>query len=216
MTFTEAPAAPLNVDSLIRRQKPASADRKTLDAAVHEIDGILALIAKARPSANGHYAKLHHIADQAERELAANPTAANMEALHDAITRHRDAEASFQRIDAALSHAARVRIDSLRPIAERVLDSVEADLEAEGAKRRAEITEADSVFGETGDAAEFNRRMARTKTFLDDERLAIRQNGAALAWLAEKGLARNPYLTPTSEPGDELASDALELAKDMH
>ena len=215
MTFTEAPAAPLNVDALIRRQKVSGSDRKTLDATVGEIDKILDLIALNRPTGNGHTSGLHLIADQAERDLAANPTAANADRLHEAVTRHRDASASFARINAALNHAARVKIDGLRPIAERVLDAVEAALQAEGSKRRAEILAVDAIFGEAGDAAEFDRRLERTRQAIADERIAIRQQGAALAWLAEKGLARNPYLEPAPAAA-ELASDHHELAADLH
>ena len=215
MTFTEAPAAPLNVDSLIRRQKVSGGDRKTLDATVGEIDKILDLIAHNRPSGAGHTSGLHLIADQAERDLAADPTAANADRLHEAVTRHRDASVSFARINAALNFAARQKIDALRPIAERVLDSVEAALESEGARRKAEILQADSVFGESGDVGEFDRRLARTKAVLADERTAIRQQGAPLAWLAEKGLTRNPYLEP-APVADELASDHHELAADLH
>lgn len=185
----------LSLDALIRRQKLTTTDRKATDTAVAEIGTILKVIARNRPSSHGTVSKLHLAADKAESILVTNPTAENAEALHDALVRHRDAEVSFTRIDAALNLASRTRIDSLRPVAERILDAVEADLETEAAKRREEFVKADAVFGESGDASEFDRRLARTRSFLADERVAIRQNGAALDWLAKMGFTENPFLS---------------------
>ena len=195
MQFIEINTAPaLDLSNLIARQKLSATDRKTLDGTVAGIADILEQMAESRPSANGHRSRLQDMADDAERKLAESPTRENREALHGAIVRHQNAEKTFGRINAALSHAARVKIDSLRPIAERILDAVEADLESEGAKRRAEITEADRVFGECGDCSEFDRRLQRTRDFLAIERAAIREAGAALAWLASKDFCPNPYL----------------------
>jgi hypothetical protein len=189
-----APVAPLDLSTLIKRQKLSAPDRKELDAAVAEITRVLAKMNAHRPDSQSFTSPLHLAADEAERALAADPSDANLEACNAADDALRAAESRYKRIGPALDHACRVKIDSLRAVAERILDATEADLESEGSKRRAEIIAADAVFGEGSDAAEFDARLARTRVLLAEERQAIRAQGASLSWLSAKGFCGNPYL----------------------
>jgi hypothetical protein len=188
-----APAAPLDVTSLIRRQRLSAADRKELDAAVAKVTDLLDQIRESEPGTGHRRSFLSIAADQAEAAYAADPSRENREKLNSAVARNASAEASYPAINRAANLALRTTIDSLQPVAERVLDAVAADLETEGSKRREEIVKADAVFGTCGDCAEFDRRLQRTRDVLADERVTIRQKGASLAWLADKGFAVNPY-----------------------
>ena len=216
--------APLDVTSLIRRQKLSAADKTTLTSTCKRIAKSLDLVAATRPSSNGHYSRLQADADSAEREVMADPTPANVERLHLAVVRASQAAVSFPRINAAMNAAIRREIDNLAPLANRLLDSTAKALDDEGSKRMKEIVQADSVFGEAGDSTEFSRRLDATKANLADERRSVNQAGAALDWLCRHGFTADPFRDTAAflgtDAGAELASDALdldrELAADFH
>ena len=217
-------SAPLNVGSLIRRQKLSAGDKATLRATCERIAKSLDLIAATRPSANGHYSRLQAAADAAEREAMSDPTSENVERLHLAVVRASQATVSFDRINLALNAAIRREIDSLAPLSNRLLDGTAAALETEGKKRLAEIVHADAVFGEGGDGTEFSRRLDATRANLSDERTQVNTAGAALSWLCRHGFTSDPFRDPSAflgtDPEAELASDKLdldrELAADFH
>ena len=209
-----APAAPLDLTALIRRQKLSTADRATLRATCERIARSLDLIAATRPSANGHYSRLQAAADAAEREAMSDPTSANVERLHLAVVRASQATVSFDRINPALNAAIRREIDSLTGLANRLLDGTAAALETEGKKRLAEIVHADATFGEAGDGTEFERRLDATRANLSDERTQVNTAGAALSWLCRHGFIGDPFRDTAAflvtDAGAELASDDLE------
>jgi hypothetical protein len=213
-----APAAPLDVTSLIRRQKLSAADRATLTSTCQRIARSLDLIEASRPSKTGFYSRLQAAADVAEREAMDDPTVANVERLHLAVTRASQATVTFDRINVALNAAIRREIDSLAPLANRLLDSTAAVLETEGKKRLAEIVHTDSVFGEAGDSAEFSRRLDATRANLSDERQAVNAAGAALAWLCRFELSGDPFRDPTVFLGTDAESEDVdrELQADLH
>ena len=216
--------APLDVTTLIRRQKLSAADKTTLTSTCQRIARSLDLVAATRPSKTGFYSRLQAAADTAEREAMTDPTPANVEKLHLAVLRASQAATTFPRINAALNAAIRREIDSLATLADRLLDSTAAALETEGKKRLAEIVHADAVFGEGGDGTEFSRRLTATKANLADERRAVNAGGAALDWLCRHHFSADPFRDTAAflvtDDGAELASDALdldrELAADFH
>jgi hypothetical protein len=61
-----APAAPLDVSSLIKRQKLSASDRTALRSTCERIARSLDLIESNRPNAAGHYSRLQAAADAAE------------------------------------------------------------------------------------------------------------------------------------------------------
>ena len=217
-------AAPLNVGSLIRRQKLSAGDKATLRATCERIARSLDVIEATRPSMSGHYSRLQGAADAAEREAMSDPTAENAEKLHLAVLRASQAATTFPRINAALNAAVRREIDSLTGLANRLLDGTAKALDDEGSKRMKEIVQADSVFGEAGDSTEFSRRLDATKANLADERRAVNAGGAALDWLCRHHFSADPFRDTAAflvtDAGAELASDALdldrELAADFH
>jgi hypothetical protein len=213
-----APAAPLDVSSLIRRQKLSGADKTALTSACRRIAKSLDLIESSRPNAAGHYSRLQAAADVAEREAAGNPTVANVERLHLAVVRVSQAAVSFPRINPALNAAIRREIDGLAPLANRLLDSTAAALETEGKKRLAEIAQADSTFGEAGDSTEFSRRLDATRVNLSDERQAVNQAGAALAWLCRFEFSADPFRETSAFLGTDAESEDIdrELQADLH
>jgi hypothetical protein len=213
-----APVAPLDVSSLIRRQKLSAADRTALTSTCRRIAKSLDLIEASRPSKSGHYSRLQAAADAAEAQAAAAPSPANVEELHRAVTRHHEASTSFDRINIALNTAVRREIDSLAPLANRLLDSTAAALETEGKKRLAEITQADATFGDAGDSTEFQRRLTATRTNLADERQAVNQAGAALAWLCRFEFTADPFRDPSAFLGTDAEPEDIdrELAADLH
>ena len=211
-------AAPLDLSTLIRRQKLSAGDKAALTSTCRRIAKSLDLIESSRPNAAGHYSRLQAAADVAEREAMSDPTPATVERLHLAVTRVSQATTSFDRINVALNVAIRREIDSLAPLANRLLDSTAAVLETEGQKRLREITQSDAIFGEAGDGAEFSRRLDATRTNLADERQAVNQAGGALAWLVRFEFTADPFRDPTVF----LATDAepedidREIQADLH
>jgi hypothetical protein len=147
-----------------------------------------------------------------------DPTPANVERLHVAVTRVSQAAVSFPRINPALNAAIRREIDGLAPLANRLLDSTAKALADEGSKRLREITQADSVFGEAGDSAEFQRRLDSTRVSLSDERSAVNQGGAALDWLCRHGFTENPFRDAAAFLVDDAEPLDLdrELQADLH
>ena len=210
--------APLDVTSLIRRQKLSATEKATLRATCERIARSLDLIEATRPSKTGFYSRLQAAADAAEREAMSDPTPANVERLHLAVVRASQATVSFDRINPALNAAIRREIDSLAPLADRLLDSTAAALETEGKKRLAEIVHADAVFGEGGDGTEFSRRLTATKANLSDERTQVNTAGAALSWLCRHGFTGDPFRDTAAflvtDPEAEPASDKLDLESD--
>lgn len=212
-----APAAPLDLTALIRRQKLSGADKTALTSTCERIARSLDLIAATRPSANGHYSRLQAAADAAEREVMADPTPATAEKLHLAVLRASQAATSFPRINAAMNAAIHREIDSLAPLANRLLDSTAKALDDEGSKRLREITQADSVFGEAGDSTEFSRRLDATRANLADERRAVNAGGAALAWLCRHHFSADPFRDPAAFLGTDDEGDvAVDIEKDFH
>jgi hypothetical protein len=211
-------AAPLDVSSLIKRQKLSASDRTALRSTCERIARSLDLIEASRPSKTGFYSRLQAAADVAEREVMDDPTPANVERLHVAVTRVSQAAVSFPRINPALNAAIRREIDGLAPLANRLLDSTAKALADEGSKRLREITQADSVFGEAGDSAEFQRRLDSTRVSLSDERSAVNQGGAALDWLCRHGFTENPFRDPAAFLGTDAEPLDLdrELQADLH
>jgi hypothetical protein len=213
-----APAAPLDLSTLIKRQKLSAADRTALTSTCRRIAKSLDLIEANRPSKTGFYSRLQAAADVAEREVMDDPTPANVERLHVAVTRVSQAAVSFPRINPALNAAIRREIDGLAPLANRLLDSTAKALADEGSKRLREITQADSVFGEAGDSAEFQRRLDSTRVSLSDERSAVNQGGAALDWLCRHGFTENPFRDAAAFLVDDAEPLDLdrELQADLH
>jgi hypothetical protein len=213
-----APAAPLDLSTLIKRQKLSAADRTALRSTCQRIAKSLDLIEASRPSKTGFYSRLQAAADVAEREVMDDPTPANVERLHVAVTRVSQAAVSFPRINPALNAAIRREIDGLAPLANRLLDSTAKALADEGSKRLREITQADSVFGEAGDSAEFQRRLDSTRVSLSDERSAVNQGGAALDWLCRHGFTENPFRDAAAFLVDDAEPLDLdrELQADLH
>jgi hypothetical protein len=213
-----APAAPLDVSSLIKRQKLSAADKTTLASACQRIARSLDLIESSRPNAAGHYSRLQAAADVAEREVMDDPTVANVERLHVAVTRVTQATVSFDRINVALNAAIRREIDGLAPLANRLLDSTAAALETEGKKRLAEIAQADATFGEAGDSTEFSRRLGATRVNLSDERQAVNAAGAALSWLCRHGFTADPFRDAAEFLGADAEPEDIdrELQADLH
>jgi hypothetical protein len=211
-------AAPLDVSSLIKRQKLSASDRTALRSTCERIARSLDLIEASRPSKTGFYSRLQAAADVAEREVMDDPTPANVERLHVAVTRVSQAAVSFPRINPALNAAIRREIDGLAPLANRLLDSTAKALADEGSKRLREITQADSVFGEAGDSAEFQRRLDSTRVSLSDERSAVNQGGAALDWLCRHGFTENPFRDAAAFLVDDAEPLDLdrELQADLH
>lgn len=208
--------APLDVTSLIRRQKLSAADRATLRATCQRIAKSLDLVAATRPSSNGHYSRLQADADSAEREVMTDPTPANVEKLHLAVVRVSQAATSFPRINVAMNAAIRREIDSLTGLANRLLDGTAAALETEGRKRLAEIVHADATFGEGGDGTEFSRRLDATKANLADERRAVNAGGAALDWLCRHGFSADPFRDTADFLGTDEGDVAVDIEKDFH
>jgi hypothetical protein len=213
-----APAAPLDVTSLIRRQRLSGSDKATLTSTCQRIARSLDQIEANRPSMTGFYSRLQAAADAAEREVMDDPTPANVERLHVAVTRVSQAAVSFPRINPALNAAIRREIDGLAPLANRLLDSTAAVLETEGQKRLREITQSDAIFGEAGDGAEFSRRLDATRVNLSDERREVNQAGAALNWLCRHGFSGDPFRDPSAFLGIGAESEDIdrELVADMH
>ena len=209
--------APLDVTSLIRRQKLSAGDKATLAATCERIARSLDLIAATRPSANGHYSRLQAAADAAEREAITDPTSATAEKLHLAVLRANQAATTFPRINAALNAAIRREIDSLTGLANRLLDGTAKALDDEGSKRMKEIVQADSVFGEAGDSTEFSRRLDATKANLADERRAVNAGGAALDWLCRHHFSADPFRdTAAFLVTDDDGDVAVDIEKDFH
>ena len=213
-----APVAPLDVSSLIRRQKLSAADRTALTSTCRRIAKSLDLIEASRPSKSGHYSRLQAAADAAEAQAAAAPSPANVEELHRAVTRHHEASTSFDRINIALNAAIRREIDGLAGLANKVLDATAKALDDEGQKRLAEIAQADATFGEAGDSTEFSRRLDATRVNLSDERREVNQAGAALNWLCRHGFSGDPFRDPSAFLGIGAESEDIdrELVADFH
>jgi hypothetical protein len=218
IVLDHAPATPLDVTSLIRRQKLSAGDKTTLTSTCRRIAKSLDLIEANRPSKTGFYSRLQAAADAAEAQAAADPSPANVEELHRAVTRHHEASTSFDRINIALNTAVRREIDSLAPLANRLLDSTAKALDDEGSKRMKEITQADSVFGEAGDSTEFQRRLTATRANLADERQAVNAAGAALSWLCRHGFTADPFRDAAAFLVDDAESEDIdrELQADLH
>jgi hypothetical protein len=210
--------APLDVSALIRRQRLSGSDKTALASTCERIARSLGLIEASRPSKSGHYSRLQAAADAAEAQAAADPSPANVEELHRAVTRHHEASTSFDRINIALNVAIRREIDGLAPLANRLLDATATALETEGKKRLAEITQADATFGEAGDSTEFQRRLTATRTNLADERQAVNAAGAALSWLCRHGFTADPFRDPAAFLGTDAEPLDLdrELQADLH
>jgi hypothetical protein len=211
-------AAPLDVSSLIKRQKLSASDRTTLRSTCERIARSLDLIESSRPNAAGHYSRLQAAADVAEREAMSDPTPATVERLHLAVTRVSQATVTFDRINVALNAAIRREIDGLAGLANRLLDSTAAVLETEGQKRLREIAQADSTFGEAGDGAEFQRRLDATRVNLSDERQAVNAAGAALSWLCRHGFSADPFRDAAEFLGADAEPEDIdrELQADLH
>jgi hypothetical protein len=211
-------AAPLDLSTLIRRQKLSASDRAAIRSTCERIARSLDLIESNRPNAAGHYSRLQGAADVAEREAMDDPTLANVERLHLAVTRVSQATTSFDRINVALNVAIRREIDGLAGLANRLLDSTGKALDDEGQKRMKEIVQSDAIFGEGGDSTEFSRRLAATRTNLADERSAVNQGGAALAWLVRFEFTADPFRDPSAFLGTDAEPEDIdrELAADMH
>ena len=211
-------AAPLDLSTLIRRQKLSAGDKAALTSTCRRIAKSLDLIESSRPNAAGHYSRLQAAADVAEREAMSDPTPATVERLHLAVTRVSQATTSFDRINTALNAAIRREIDGLAPLANRLLDATATALETEGKKRLAEITQADATFGEAGDSTEFQRRLDSTRVSLSDERSAVNQGGAALDWLCRHGFTENPFRDAAAFLVDDAEPLDLdrELQADLH
>jgi hypothetical protein len=211
-------AAPLNVSSLIRRQRLSGSDKTTLTSTCQRIAKSLDLIESSRPNAAGHYGRLQAAADVAEREAAGNPTPESVERLHLAVVRASQATTTFDRINVALNVAIRREIDSLAPLANRLLDSTGKSLDDEGQKRMKEIVQSDAIFGEGGDSTEFQRRLDATRASLADERQAVNRAGAALAWLVRFEFSADPFRDPSEFLGADAEPEDIdrEMAADMH
>jgi hypothetical protein len=213
-----APAAPLDLSTLIKRQKLSAADRTALRSTCQRIAKSLDLIEASRPSKTGFYSRLQAAADVAEREVMDDPTPANVERLHVAVVRASQATTTFDRINVALNAAIRREIDGLAGLANKVLDATAKALDDEGQKRLREIAQADSTFGEAGDGAEFSRRLDATRVNLSDERREVNQAGAALNWLCRHGFSGDPFRDAAAFLVDDAEPLDLdrELAADMH
>jgi hypothetical protein len=211
-------AAPLDVTSLIRRQKLSASDRTALRSTCERIARSLDLIEASRPSKTGFYSRLQGAADAAEREAMSDPTPESVERLHVAVTRVTQATTSFDRINIALNAAIRREIDGLAGLANKVLDATAKALDDEGQKRLREIAQADATFGEAGDLTEFSRRLAATKTNLSDERQAVNAAGAALSWLCRHGFTADPFRDAAAFLVDDAESEDIdrELQADLH
>jgi hypothetical protein len=213
-----APAAPLDVSSLIRRQKLSAADKTTLTSTCRRIAKSLDLIEANRPSKTGFYSRLQAAADLAEREVMGDPSPENVEKLRLAVLLADQAPIPFDRINIALNTAVRREIDGLAGLANKVLDATAKALDDEGLKRLAEIAQADATFGEAGDSTEFQRRLTATRTNLADERQAVNAAGAALNWLCRHGFSGDPFRDPSAFLGIGAESEDIdrELVADMH
>jgi hypothetical protein len=213
-----APAAPLDLSTLIKRQKLSAADRTALTSTCRRIAKSLDLIEANRPSKTNFYSRLQAAADVAEREAAGNPTPESVERLHLAVVRASQATTTFDRINVALNAAIRREIDGLAGLANRLLDSTAKALDDEGSKRLREIAQADATFGEAGDSAEFQRRLDSTRVNLSDERQAVNAAGAALNWLCRHGFVADPFRDPSAFLGIDAESEDIdrELAADLH
>jgi hypothetical protein len=211
-------AAPLDLTTLIRRQKLSGSDRTALRSTCERIARSLDLIESSRPNAAGHYSRLQAAADVAEREAMDDPTPENVERLHLAVVRASQATTTFDRINVALNVAIRREIDGLAGLANKVLDATATALETEGQKRIREIAQADATFGEAGDSTEFQRRLTATRTNLADERSAVNQGGAALDWLCRHGFTENPFRDAAAFLGTDAEPLDLdrELQADLH
>ena len=213
-----APAAPLDLSTLIKRQKLSGSDKTTLRATCERIARSLDLIESNRPSKTGFYSRLQGAADAAEREAMSDPTPESVERLHVAVTRVTQATTSFDRINIALNAAIRREIDGLAGLANKVLDATAKALDDEGSKRMKEITQSDAIFGEAGDGAEFSRRLDATRANLSDERQAVNAAGAALAWLCRFELSADPFRDAAAFLVDDAEPLDLdrELQADLH
>jgi hypothetical protein len=211
-------AAPLDVSSLIKRQKLSASDRTALRSTCERIARSLDLIEASRPSKTGFYSRLQGAADAAEREAMSDPTPESVERLHVAVTRVTQATTSFDRINIALNAAIRREIDGLAGLANKVLDATAKALDDEGQKRLREIAQADATFGEAGDSTEFQRRLTATRANLADERQAVNAAGAALSWLCRHGFTADPFRDAAAFLGIGAESEDIdrELAADMH
>jgi hypothetical protein len=213
-----APAAPLDLSTLIKRQKLSGSDKTTLRATCERIARSLDLIESNRPSKTGFYSRLQAAADAAEREAMSDPTPESVERLHVAVTRVTQATTSFDRINIALNTAVRREIDGLAPLANRLLDSTAKALDDEGSKRMKEIVQSDAIFGEGGDSTEFQRRLDATRVNLSDERQAVNAAGAALSWLCRHGFVADPFRDAAAFLVDDAESEDIdrELLADLH
>jgi hypothetical protein len=187
MTITEAPAAPLSVENIIRRVKLSASDAKAVSAAQARVAEIMEIIAGCEPDRNGRLSKLHGEADKIEAEFYENPTPEGAEKLHGAILRLETAKMTFGRIDAGCHHALEQASAALAPVAMKALDDALATLDTEAAATRAALVKTATVFSDTGEIAIFDSRLAVTRANLEAERTEARH--APLHWLASKGLA---------------------------
>lgn len=187
------PHPPLSIKNILARGKFTAEDEGIVSTGTAEIRRILALIPVLKPVREGKTGPLHDESDAALDRLYENPSREAAEAAHDAIVRERDAQVSFEAIDHALNRALNREIDKFRPVAERLIDQVRADVVLEGSKLQKQLEAGDKVFGESLEISHFKSRLQRTLDMIDAEKLAIQGQGSALHWLSENGFCSNPY-----------------------
>lgn len=190
-------AAPLSLDTLISRVEIPKTDKAAMTKATETITAHLQLLHDFKPNDRGGPSPLHERRiREAEAALSKEPTEENATKLHDLIILADDANKSYPNIDRAVNVALRWEIDSLQEIALRIIDTVKADAEAEGASLLKQLEAGDSVFGFSAETSLFKSRLQRTLTLIENERKTILSDGAALHWLASRGFCENPYQKP--------------------
>jgi hypothetical protein len=171
-------------DTLIKSVKPSAAAKQAIAAAQAETDRLLGLVTDTEPSRNGRTSQLHRVADEAEAVFLEAPTRENAERLHDALTRARDAEVSFARIDTVIHQHLPRAAKIAESAALEIIDSALAELDKQHQTAKANVSKNATIFA---DVAQLDRQHGALVAALEGERAAALGN--PLHWLQSKGIA---------------------------
>jgi hypothetical protein len=193
VSFIEQPVRAFDIWPAIRAAaKPTEGERATIDKSLAEIRRLLALqAATAAPRGEG-YTFLEAQAAAAGEKLAAEPSLETAERYHAALARLDAAAATAGKIHASLNVALRRAIDTLAPVAVRIISEAEAAFMKEAESVTRALDKAVSFGQET--PAEFAQRLDAAKAEFANLRQWVTAEGAALAFLAEKVAAcKSPF-----------------------
>ena len=192
----------LNVQNYLIKAGKLSAAESRLFGEVHaELTRIGDISARSQPRKLGGTCRLDDDIDEAQKELAANPSHEAADRVHTLLVRREHADVSAPVINAILAGPQRSAIAKLNPAALRICDDAEKLLLADCEAHRASQRKSPLLLG--AETANFEAAVESAKAALAEKRRWIREEAAAAHFLGlELGIAPAAP-EPAAEPAAE-------------